>query len=60
MIELSAQQILDCIQTDTDVCYKATLEQIEDAIQRITLEGITLEDCYPNKPFSFPNGFCKR
>ena len=60
MTRLSAQQILDCTQTDTDLCYKATLEQIQDAIKRITLEGITLEDCYPNKPFSYPSGFCKR
>ena len=22
--------------------------------------GLTTTDCYPNKPFNYPNGFCKR
>ncbi len=57
---LSAQHILDCTESDTDLCYQSTLNNIHDAIKRVTLEGITTADCYPNKPFSFPTGFCKR
>lgn len=59
-MSLSAQQILDCTETETAICYKATLEDIHSAIKRLSIEGITTERCYPNRPLSYPNAFCKR
>jgi hypothetical protein len=57
---LSAQHILDCTETETDICHKATLDNIYAGIRRVQKEGVTTEKCYPNKPFSFPNKYCKR
>ena len=57
---LSAQQLLDCTEVIDDKCYKGTKDNILKAMQWISREGLTTNDCYVNRPFQHPSPFCKR
>ena len=59
-IVLSAQQILECTEVETDPCYRVTLDTIRQGLKWMQKEGITVEDCYRNRPFNYPGKFCKR
>jgi hypothetical protein len=49
-VSLSAQYILECTETNTDICHKATYQNIQDALKLISTVGITTDFCYPIRP----------
>jgi hypothetical protein len=49
-VSLSAQYLLECTETSTDICHKATYQNIQDALKLISTVGITTDFCYPSRP----------
>lgn len=58
-VRISAQHILECAETNSSVCYRATKQNILDGMKFVSKKGAANDDCYPNKPVELA-GSCRR
>jgi hypothetical protein len=59
-LRLSSQHILECISSKNEICHDASLENIESAMKFIEVQGITTEECIPNRLLYVPRDYCPR
>lgn len=53
-IRLSSQHLIECIESENEICHDASLDNIHKAIEYIQKNGITTVDCIENTLFGKP------